>query len=1257
MSIKNISDNIIINDIQADCQKSLKAVAPSISSDNDSHCIFPDCNTKIKDSTTDSSDSTQDSVKTDSKKNQKKLHPIHNAHDICYTIQQLPDDWVLVPLIGKVPLGNWRSITTTNVEKIEKCLLHGRWYKDENNQWVGDFATGIGVKTGEVSSGLLTTDMDGASAEPILEYILAVTNTVLPKTVCWTSGKPGRYQSAYKIPDKYREEFKEFTRIAKSKWVKDDGNVIECAPKEQIEFRYNGVQSALPPSWHPETGAYYWINSPEDTDIAYLPDAICELLLSINKKTKETITVESKQDSAKNVSYQASDYSGNNLIEFLNEEVLPRLDALDIYNWQGHDFNWTGHRYEGQPYNRVSTSGTGFCVRQAEDGTWIYKDWGDTDCKGGAVQYRWMLKGGSGTPTGADFVEIVRELADEAGVEMPEWKRPHTITPDEQKQLAWMESEEYRKEQSQRDFEESEAFAQIEDERRKKQWIEAKENSIFTRWTKSRVFTPDIKFEAQYVTEDVCPDWLSDDVVFALKSGLGTGKSVFMREVIEYWDDFGSLILGYRNLLGIQTVAELRKNNIDAYHIHKHKDEFEANIKNEKATLSFCVDSLIKFQGREELFKGRSVFIDEIMSVRKHLLYSKHISVSIRNRCLKVLENILKVCRFIVLLDGHCSDAAVRWICELSGRFGYYYDYENDVKCVEGDSTKILNLQPAPQANIKWIVGAYDENYSGETVLDSDNMELPGVKYVEKSGLKSLILNDNGVFGVCSDNRTVLTAYHKKLVEKDPTIPRLLITSETVNNPDVIAFMENPNEEIQEKQYRSIEYTPSAESGFDINIKDYFEREYCDYYGLIDASSAMQMTFRLRDPKIERFISVAPFSPSIKFDGDYDTNARIQRHEAMAVALIRSADTSVFGAEELSIDQLVKRIIEQTKTINGVAAAETAQQTEFETANCRKCLLQLLKEGGHNIDYILVPTDDDAKQAVKDATDEYKEQECKAIVKAWLLLDFEADNIRTKNSGRTPEERAMLTKHSINKRLPGIVSDEAFTWEFVKRIVYSERDMVARLTRFYVGQDKELTAELLSKKTAATIKKMNTDGALLPTDINFNYLKLKALVDAGFFELLELGTWNVKTDKIKEIIKITNTVPFQRAMGYELKKDKNGADIARKLNEQKAMICIAEWLKWLGINTKVVGTEREGTKTIRTYAIKTEYYFDKEVNIILQYIRSKYTAVGDVHIDQLLNEDAVIPFGKVAVEAKDNERKAEPIQLSIFGDLFAPIAA
>lgn len=109
------------------------------------------------------------------------------------------------------------------------------------------------------------------------------------------------------------------------------------------------------------------------------------------------------------------------LSDILEADILPRLGPEDIFNWPGHHFQWTGtDKARGCCPWHESASGTAFHIEpNGSGGQWRWHCPSCNNHGGTAIQYRYRLAGGSGTPTGKDFVEIVGQLAAEAGVELP----------------------------------------------------------------------------------------------------------------------------------------------------------------------------------------------------------------------------------------------------------------------------------------------------------------------------------------------------------------------------------------------------------------------------------------------------------------------------------------------------------------------------------------------------------------------------------------------------------------------------------------------------------------------------------------------------------------------------------------------------------------------------------------------------------------------------------------------------------------------
>jgi Protein of unknown function (DUF3987)/Bifunctional DNA primase/polymerase, N-terminal len=167
------------------------------------------------------------------------------------TLSALPEAWVLTPVNGKKApyINDWQRISVTR-EMIAQDIRNGK-------------AQGFGIITGKLSGGIMAIDCDGHVPHALFKEILGGD---IPLTVAFTSGKEGRAQYLFSIPEDYWDNI----NTKKAGTAKDGG---------MLEFRWDGGQSVLPPSVHPETGRYDWINSPDTTAIATLPNTVLGYLL------------------------------------------------------------------------------------------------------------------------------------------------------------------------------------------------------------------------------------------------------------------------------------------------------------------------------------------------------------------------------------------------------------------------------------------------------------------------------------------------------------------------------------------------------------------------------------------------------------------------------------------------------------------------------------------------------------------------------------------------------------------------------------------------------------------------------------------------------------------------------------------------------------------------------------------------------------------------------------------------------------------
>lgn len=265
------------------------------------------------------------------------------------TIRRLPPDFPLVPVNGKKrPLGyEWQYRTLTPNSMHSALLMGGISVKNKKGKritvWLPEKGKaprdseigGFGILNGSPvtvegkSFYLMSVDCDGKSAVTALKKLS--NSSTLPRTVAFSSGRPSRCQYLFLIP----ESLAETVRTRK----------LTTAKGEQLEFRWKGLISILPPSVHPSTGRYRWRRSIHTTPIAIAPAWAIEVMqgkLTILQtertyKAKSTLSIVRRHDRAAftpNWAKKSTAYEGSEIeraIALL--ERIPAELADDYWEW------------------------------------------------------------------------------------------------------------------------------------------------------------------------------------------------------------------------------------------------------------------------------------------------------------------------------------------------------------------------------------------------------------------------------------------------------------------------------------------------------------------------------------------------------------------------------------------------------------------------------------------------------------------------------------------------------------------------------------------------------------------------------------------------------------------------------------------------------------------------------------------------------------------------------------------------------------
>jgi len=301
-------------------------------------------------------------------------------------INNFPQEWALTPCVGKRNLWPGWQKTKLDRARLIEAIRSQKNHEGKKTAW-----TGVSVVTGPLSNGVMAIDFDGPAAWK--KYLEFSSGQAPPFTQHWTSGKSGHFQILLSVPPE--------------KWEGLKPQKIELENGNKLELRWNQC-STLPPSIHPDTAKPYFWESEGDTPIAECPDFILDLM-----REAPTVELPQKPKSENSISTDASEKS---LVDILESEILPRLDAEEFYG-SYLKLKSAGKNLKALcPFHNEKTPS--FSVTPQEKTFHCF----GCGVGGGPIQFIYQLRGGSGSPIGKDFAEVVMELADRVGVKIDDRK-------------------------------------------------------------------------------------------------------------------------------------------------------------------------------------------------------------------------------------------------------------------------------------------------------------------------------------------------------------------------------------------------------------------------------------------------------------------------------------------------------------------------------------------------------------------------------------------------------------------------------------------------------------------------------------------------------------------------------------------------------------------------------------------------------------------------------------------------------------------
>lgn len=1134
----------------------------------------------------------------------KPFKRVPNAKAIAESLKQIPSHWSLTPLQDKSPKRlNWQSEGFIPHATIRDLILNGEAKISKAGNNYTQYWSGYGLRTGEASGGIIAIDVDGESAKPLLE---AISGGDIPHTVSWTSSKPGRYQLAFQIPDEVRPLLTDFNRKALTQWENlKTARDKEDKPIELLEFRYNRCQSALPPSRHPTTGSYEWIVSPEKAEVAIAPTWLCELLVKF--ATEETEKKREQEERAIRWSeFQRSGElrEGNvNLVDFLNFEVLPRLGVERVFNWPGHSFRQYGKTLKGCPPWRQSASGTSFHVWW--DGSkWAWQDKAE-GIGGNAIEYRWRLRGGHGTPKGKDFVDVVAELARDAGLTLPEL--PRNEAREQEKEKDWQEEYQIKVAEVQRKLHTLSYPADFTCDPHKK-------------------YLPSLK--------SVIPE----SGIVLLVAAKGSGKShqinlIKQQWVGGYWEEklieepqqldlLGNpkplrveriwhektgkkfISINARIALGREQAIRWEFTWIEDADFEKSQ-EFNvdgeiietATVLESISEIGLCWDSLSKLFDRD--WSNTLVIIDEMELGLTHVSTSSTCRDR-RSKILHTLESKLNECLnnggLVIGADADLTDISYEYLTSIAPNhkpFIARHDYER------------------PDED-KWLI----EFHSGK----KDEILSQIFEHLADEDCDPIV--------IATDNQAEAEALHNRLCKYYPYLAKdtntIRIDSKITQSDFGKEFVKHPNEKTEQYKPKVLIHTSSLGVGCSIDI-DHYKKVFGLFFGTLEPSQARQMLARVRRP-VPRIVWAkeragyaendhTSYLPDIIKKQMFQYNQSTHDLIDTAVYLAKEKAKGIDNDAELlpHLIEVLQGMIGENGTWNNPHIDLVCRQKARRNYALSQLSLQLRRElidEGHNLIDYEITANTSAGDAIKEEKEEIRLTKAYMIANSEDISIEEAQKINRKVQ-KTDEEEYQATKAFLKEELPGVELTQDFIY---KAVVADNRRWLNQVKLFWMLQNPEATKDNDRKHWKYKLKQFSNSVACIH-DVRTFSNKIEAINKSRLLDVIKLDDFETEyhdnderlRDWFSDLLKRHRKNNFIKvAFGISITKDTQIIKLVNKL------------LGRIGIQLRKA---RKSASGINYYCLDRDTVLDSDRIAVLQSLTRKHE---QQQVEQLAKEQQTL---------------------------------
>jgi hypothetical protein len=672
-------------------------------------------------------------------------------------------------------------------------------------------------------------------------------------------------------------------------------------------------------------------------------------------------------------------------------------------------------------------------------------------------------------------------------------------------------------------------------------------------WLKSRRFTPDIALNQEKFRFKNIPD---SNAIIAAKSGLGTGKTEAMLELIQA-SNRGVMLIGYRNNLLFQTIDRGSQIGVKIYHLRE--EDGQVLVADENTHQAFCLDSIHHVDG---YFAGRDIYLDESCSVLLHAINGGTLGEN-QAKVIRIFTHALNICNRIFLLDGNLADIYADFVAKI---------------VPNKRLIKIGNQRKIPPHSIKFIEGV---DLEGE------------IRKRDKSALISALCSSEVVPWIATDSKELSKVLDKILRDFGKT--GYVFNSETAAESWAKEFLADPNQYIQDKNPQYIIISPTAESGVSVTINDYFTDKFSFFSGVLGTNSQHQLMFRLRDHEIPHYV----FCPKISMVQDRANPNTYSLKAFKEILEDRILQSAVLAAQDSGNSERVLEVIGNAISKNNndwwEFSCKLGVLDKFEMNNLRQCLIHALKEAGHNFEVIRWDID----KAFQD-----KEKETKELIKKEhaqeLFTSVEYPSLEeAKQASKTNQDK--MTQRRIEKtylleRIPGIKDTELWNADFIYEYYIKDKEFITKQQRYWLLNNFEVSQK---RHEVDWYYKATGEDFFNASMRRISHLTIWALKELNILQFLK-GEWHKDMPEVISLIEKARQPEIALALGEKPN--------APRIDGKERIEFISKLLAMVGCKFKKQGQKLFNGVRQRVYAVDIEFMENPARLAVLAAVERKFTS-------------------------------------------------